>query len=194
MQNGNDHNETGTNGETSYPQPLQPSGALDKFDHEDVTPVIGREYPHLNVVDDMLNAENADELIRDLAIAISQRCVVFFRAQDNLTEDFRKQLITRLGELSGKPSSSSFFVNPVQPIASSDADPAITRINSVGRKKMAQAQLNKRRYDAALWHADGQYEPVPPSFTSLQLSEIPVTGGDTLWASGYELFDRFSGT
>ena len=51
-----------------YPVPLSPSGALDQFKHEEVTPVIGREYPSLNLVDDVINAKNADELIRDLAI------------------------------------------------------------------------------------------------------------------------------
>jgi hypothetical protein len=48
-------------------KPLQPSGALDKYESFDVTPVIGTEYPGLKVVD-LLNDENADDLIRDLAI------------------------------------------------------------------------------------------------------------------------------
>lgn len=49
-------------------EPLQPSGILERFTYDDVTPVIGREFPHLNVVDDMLNSPDADALIRDLAI------------------------------------------------------------------------------------------------------------------------------
>lgn len=53
---------------------------------------------------------------------------------------------------------------------------------------------NPRRFDEALWHADGQFEQYPPSFTSLRLSKTPKTGGDTLWASGYELYDRCSKT
>ena len=51
-----------------YPAPLKKSGALDKFSFEETTPAIGREYPTTNIVDDLLNAENADELVRDLAI------------------------------------------------------------------------------------------------------------------------------
>lgn len=51
-----------------YPEPLKASGALDKFTFEESTPVIGREYPKVNLVDDIINAPNADELIRDLAI------------------------------------------------------------------------------------------------------------------------------
>jgi len=53
---------------TQYPAPLKLSGALDQFKHVEVTPVIGREYPDVNVVDDILNAKNSDELLRDLAI------------------------------------------------------------------------------------------------------------------------------
>ena len=52
----------------SYPEPLKLKGVLDRFEHEDTTPAIGREFPSLNIVNDLLDAENADELIRDLAI------------------------------------------------------------------------------------------------------------------------------
>lgn len=52
----------------SRPSPLKTSGALDAFSHGDVTPVIGREYPTVNIVDDILNKPNADDLLRDLAI------------------------------------------------------------------------------------------------------------------------------
>jgi hypothetical protein len=52
-----------------YPAPLKKSGALDnEFKYEESTPVIGREYPEVNVVDDILNASDSDELLRDLAI------------------------------------------------------------------------------------------------------------------------------
>lgn len=51
-------------------EPLVPTGVLDKYEHVDLTPVIGREYPNVQLTD-LLKAENADELIRELAI-ISQ--------------------------------------------------------------------------------------------------------------------------
>lgn len=53
---------------STYPVPLKLTGALDKFSFEDTTPAIGREFLNVNIVDDLLNAENADELIRDVAI------------------------------------------------------------------------------------------------------------------------------
>lgn len=64
MENGN-----GIPKDASHPSPLRPSGKLDNFKHEETTPVVGREYPDLNVVDDLLNSSDADDLIRDLAIA-----------------------------------------------------------------------------------------------------------------------------
>jgi hypothetical protein len=48
--------------------PINPTGVLDKFGFEDVTPVIGREFPSLNIVDDLLQAEDADALLRELAV------------------------------------------------------------------------------------------------------------------------------
>ncbi len=68
-------------GRPSYPKPLKLTGALDKFIYDDTTPTIGREFPSINIVDDLLNAENADELIRDLAITSEFRL-------DNYETDF----------------------------------------------------------------------------------------------------------
>jgi hypothetical protein len=50
---------------TRLQKPLTYSGSLDKFTHQDLTPVIGREFEGLQVTD-LLNG--ADEAIRDLAI------------------------------------------------------------------------------------------------------------------------------
>ena len=86
-------------------------------------------------------------------------------------------------------------------------DSEISTISSEHRKKFfngngqgegqqhQQKQLpdtNKGKYEAASWHSDIQFETVPADYTSLRLVELPVTGGDTLWASGYELYERFS--
>lgn len=49
-------------------EPIKPTGVLDRFGYEEVTPIIGREFPTLNIVDDLINAENADELLRELAV------------------------------------------------------------------------------------------------------------------------------
>ena len=76
-------------------------------------------------------------------------------------------------------------------------DAQISTISSLGRKNIFKHEDHRRpsgsrRYDAAQWHSDIQFEPVPADYTSLRLTELPETGGDTLWASGYEIYDRFS--
>jgi hypothetical protein len=52
---------------TSTKKPLKASGALEKLNHFDITPVIGTEFPEANLVE-LLESPNSDELLRDLAI------------------------------------------------------------------------------------------------------------------------------
>ena len=185
----------------AYPSPQIKSGVLDKnFKYEETTPVIGREYPEINIVDDILNVSNADELIHDLAITsksilisfnskaqqptVSERAVVFFRAQNNLTDDLQKKLVHRLGQLTNKPSDSTLHIHPVLNNTSEFGvnDAEISTISSLARKKIFRHENNGRqsggrRYDAAQWHSDIQFEPVPADYTSLRLTQLPETGG-----------------
>lgn len=48
-------------------KPLVYSGSLDSFTQNDLTPVIGREFKGIQVVE-LLKASNSDELIKDLAV------------------------------------------------------------------------------------------------------------------------------
>jgi hypothetical protein len=90
-----------TTAATPVTKPLKYSGALDGYKSFDVTNVIGREYPEANLLEILKD----DEKIRDLAITVSQRGVVFFRNQDISIEE-QKTLGQKLGELTGKPASS----------------------------------------------------------------------------------------
>lgn len=181
---------------TRNTEPLQKTGALDAaFEFDDVTPAIGREYPTANIVSDLLEGANADELLRDLAITISQRGVVFFRKQENLTNDLQKKFIQRLGELSGKPRTSTLHIHPILNGTNEFGvgDNEISSISSLARKKLFSDEVvNKRRYDSARWHSDIQFETCPADYTSLRLTQLPKNGGDTLWASGYDVYDLFS--
>ena len=48
---------------------LVSSGLLDdRFTFEESTPAIGREYVGVDIVQQILNAEDSDDLVRDLAI------------------------------------------------------------------------------------------------------------------------------
>jgi hypothetical protein len=67
----------------NFPLPLKYSGTLDNYESFDVTSVIGREYSKLQLTDIL----NDDAKIRDLAITVSERGVVFFRNQDINIDD-----------------------------------------------------------------------------------------------------------
>lgn len=126
---------------------------------------------------------------------VSERGVVFFRKQDNLTNALQKEFVHRLGQLAGKPSDSTLHVHPVLNNSNEfGVDAEISTISSVARKRLFKDSetRNRRRYDAAQWHSDIQFEGAPADYTSLRLTQLPKTGGDTLWASGYEIYDRFS--
>jgi alpha-ketoglutarate-dependent taurine dioxygenase len=163
-------------------EPLKSAGVLVGFESIDITPVIGTEYPHANLVE-LLNAPNSDDLIRDLAIKISERGVVFFRAQDNLTNDLQKQLIQRLGELSGKPKTSGLHIHPIlnseRELGGEDKE--ISTISSEQHKKFyrkpAADDLSPKKQSTAQWHSDIAFEPVPADYTSLRLVKLPRTGG-----------------
>ena len=59
--------QTETSGEFTPKAPLKLKGALDQFKSFDVTPVIGKEFENVDLVE-WLRAPNSDELLRDLAI------------------------------------------------------------------------------------------------------------------------------
>ncbi|KAH8818004.1 putative alpha-ketoglutarate-dependent taurine dioxygenase [Hyaloscypha sp. PMI_1271] len=183
--------------ETQHKEPLKLSGALDHFESFDVTPTIGREFVGVNLAK-WLRAPNSDELIRDLAITISQRGVAFFRKQDDVTNDLQKELVQRLGELSGKPSTSKLHIHPVSNSGRElgGKDDEISVISSEQAKKIYKDrilfQTEKKQSGKEGWHSDITFEPIPSDYALLRLTQLPKTGGDTLWASGYEVYDRIS--
>ncbi|KAJ5243177.1 Taurine catabolism dioxygenase TauD/TfdA [Penicillium citrinum] len=174
-------------------RPLELTGALDAFESFDVTPVIGREFPNANLKD-FLRAPNSDDLLRDLAVTISRRGVVFFRKQDGLDDDLQKELVQRLGELSGKPKTSGLHIHPVANSGreNSGSDDEISVISSEQRKKLYFSRNERKQSARGEWHSDITFEPIPSDYTLLRLTELPKTGGDTLFASGYEVYDRLS--
>ncbi|KAI1463970.1 TauD-domain-containing protein [Daldinia caldariorum] len=182
--------------ETNHREPLKLSGALYQFAQFDVTPVIGREFIDVDLAE-WLRAPNSDELLRDLAITISQRGVVFFRKQDNINNDLQKELVQRLGELSGKPATSKLHIHPVINSGREHGgnDDEISTISSQQAKSLYSKKdiwAEKKQTQKNQWHSDITFEPIPSDYALLRLTELPKTGGDTLWASGYELYDRIS--
>ena len=179
-------------------KPLKLSGALDsKYGKyaSDSTPLLGTEFSSVVQISDLLKDEDA---LRDLAVTISRRGVVFFRNQ-NLSVLEQKQFVDQLGKLSGKPKTSGLHIHPVAPaggVISKETgliDPEVSFITSrIGKHYQELKKEPNATRSSEGWHSDITFEPVPSDYTSLKLSELPATGGDTLWANGYALFEKFS--
>jgi hypothetical protein len=60
------HQSLKTNGKVTHKEPLRASGTLPS-NYFDVTSVIGREYPDIQI-SELMNSPQRDEYIRDLAI------------------------------------------------------------------------------------------------------------------------------
>jgi alpha-ketoglutarate-dependent taurine dioxygenase len=149
-------------------------------------------------------------------LLVSQRGVVFFRKQDDLDNDLQKELAQRLGEQSGKPSTSKLHIHPVSNSGRrlGGKDDEISVISSEQAKELYKNRFlnfsEKKQSAKEGWHSDITFEPIPSDYALLRLTELPETGGgeyswflahqivtnewtiDTLWASGYELYDRLS--
>lgn len=123
--------------------------------------------------------------------------MVFFRAQNDLTADLQKELVQKLGLLSGKPETSGLHIHPILNSEREDyrvSDPEISTIDSELNKKLYlnNSRLSPKKQNSGQWHSDIAFEPKPADYSSLRLVNLPTTGGDTLWASGYEIYDRLS--
>lgn len=105
-------------------------------------------------------------------------------------------MIQRLGELSGKPKDSTLHVYPILNNTSEfgvdDAQISVVTSKMQDAFFKENPHQSHNRYDAAQWHSDIQFEHAPADYTSLRLTKLPSTGGDILWASRYEIYDRFS--
>ena len=94
-------------------KPMTYGGSLDHLEFVEVTPIIGREYTKAKIKD-ILKADNVEEQIRDLAVIISERGVVFFRQnQDDLSVEDLKHFTDMVGKLSGRPRENGLHVHPL---------------------------------------------------------------------------------
>lgn len=88
-------------------------GSLAQFKSYDETTHIGTRFPDESLqLSQILKAPNSDELIKDMAVLLSQRGVIFFTNQDMTIGD-QKELITRMGQLTGRPKTSTLHKHPI---------------------------------------------------------------------------------
>lgn len=107
--------------------------------------------------------------------ALQEHLVLFFPGQPLTTTEqasFTRQL--------GVPSSVPF----IQPVAEHPNVILIAR----------RAEEPPSFDPAGGWHSDFSFLPEPPSYTVLQAVDVPLFGGDTLWANQYLAYEALSPT
>ena len=117
------------------------------------------------------------------ALIVSQRGVVFFRKQDDLTDEYQKQLVLRMGEITGGPKTSKLHIHPLSNFdnRAKGTDDNINIISTDKSKNLAEDigknHHSRKQSNLLGWHSDISYEPVPSSYTALRLTQLPRTGG-----------------
>ncbi|RAL61384.1 hypothetical protein DID88_009518 [Monilinia fructigena] len=160
---------------------------------EDLTPVIGRVFNENVQLKDFLSEDKPEVLFKDLALAVSDRGVVFFRNQD-ITPEQMKAVIERISKAAGSPESSTLHIHPLTE-KSSELGDQISVISSAKQAKgggLTHQLSDVSRFASTGWHADITFERVPSDYAMLKIHTLPETGGDTLWASGNEIYERLS--
>ncbi|CAF9910066.1 MAG: hypothetical protein ALECFALPRED_006146 [Alectoria fallacina] len=163
---------------TDYYIPLQLSGALKRFEKNDLTPLIGTRFEAINLTE-ILHSPVCDQTIRDIAITISQRGVCIFPKQEHLTIEDQKLLARKLGELTCRPHTSGLHIHPLNQTTMPDGtiDAELTTLARDPTKKLHKNQSGfsggakvKKQSHVDGWHTDS----------------------DTLFASAYEVYDLLS--
>lgn len=146
---------------------------MDKtYKYTEVTPGLGREFYEDARLSDILNDEN---LLRDLSITISERGVVFFKNQYDLT--IKQQKADRLGRAAGKPESSGLHIHPTAftkaavDSETGEAIPEVLVLDSYRSQILYRDKVSRGLSGG--YHSDITFEPIPASYAVLRLNETP---------------------
>ncbi|KIX02484.1 uncharacterized protein Z518_08425 [Rhinocladiella mackenziei CBS 650.93] len=143
---------------------------------KDITPVLGTE-----VWDTQLSSLT-DKQKDELALYVAERGLVVFRDQDFVYKgpDFLKEYGTHFGRLHVHCFGVHVKNHPELVIVFRDSDDTMY-------DNMAEGSLNSTK-----WHSDMSYELNPPGTTFLCQLTTPEAGGDTLYLSAMEAYNRLS--
>ncbi|KAG0663738.1 hypothetical protein C6P46_002307 [Rhodotorula mucilaginosa] len=175
-------------------KPLEFSGALSEsqYPREELTPALGERFDAGVRLKEILALpkEEGDAILRDVAILISYRGVVFFQDQHDLKKEDIGRLALRLGELAGKPEDSTLHIHPTQKLTETGLP--LGKIDAKADAEGRQISFQHEGLSSRAFHSDVAFEPRPALFTILQMHTIPKSGGDTLWSSNYNTYDRLT--
>jgi taurine dioxygenase/sulfonate dioxygenase len=118
-----------------------------------------------------------------LALLVAQRKVVAFRDQD--LADIPVEEALEFGQYFGR-----HHIHPTS--GSPEGVPELHIVHRYGPTGNERDSFFNNRNSAVSWHSDVSYEAQPPGVTFLYTFDIPEVGGDTLFASQVESYNRLS--
>jgi alpha-ketoglutarate-dependent taurine dioxygenase len=134
------------------------------LDVRPLSPLIGAEIHGLD-----LSAPLGPATVAAVRAALNTHHVVFFRDQE-LTPEAQVAFAAQFGEVTE--------AHPVIP--SIDEHPKVLAIDAARGDK------------ASWWHTDVTFTDTPPMGSILYLTRLPEVGGDTMWASLQDAYDRLA--
>jgi taurine dioxygenase len=135
-----------------------------ELDVRPLSPLIGAEIHGVDISRPMV-----EHLVGEVRAVLNRYHVIFFRDQD-LTPEGQAAFAAQFGEVTE--------AHPVQP-----SIPSHSQVLAI------DAQEGDR---ASWWHTDVTFVDTPPLGSILHLREVPPVGGDTMWASLQDAYDRLA--
>ncbi|KAG2017270.1 alpha-ketoglutarate-dependent taurine dioxygenase [Coprinopsis cinerea AmutBmut pab1-1] len=167
-----EHDDPGHRADPAKPNLLNPDAKL-----RHLNPYLGTEVRGVQL--SQLSNEGLDEL----ALFVAERKVVVFREQDLKDQPPEKQL----------KFSSYFGRSHVHPLSVNVKDyPELAVIYRDPENPGFLDELVKPRINHTNWHSDVSYEKQPPGTTAFYILDGPDVGGDTLFLSQVEAYNRLS--
>ena len=130
----------------------------------DIEPIAGRLGAIIHGV--KLSGELDDATIAAIDAAVIRHKVVFFRGQQQLTNDEHEAFTARFGDP---------VAHPTVPVAE-------------GSRYLLELD-SKEGYAASSWHTDVTFVQAYPKGSILRAITIPEAGGDTVWSNGETAYD-----
>ena len=142
---------------------------IDDYNTIEVNPLGGALGAEISGID--LNEAISDEQLTEVRQVFGQYAVIFFRNQ-NLSPENEIRFAKRWGEINTNRFFSSVEGYPQIALVVKEPD----QKNNIGGS----------------WHTDHSYDIAPALGSMLFAHEVPVSGGDTVFASMYKAYDTLS--
>ncbi|KAF6748013.1 alpha-ketoglutarate-dependent taurine dioxygenase [Ephemerocybe angulata] len=157
--------------------PAKPNLLTEDVKLHHLSPYLGTEVSGVQL--SKLSKEGLDEL----ALFVAERKLVIFRDQDLKDVNFEAQI-----EL-----TKHFGVPHIHPVPMSvPRYPEIFSLYKVSNRPNVASYLSQGRINYLSWHSDVSYEKQPAGTTFFYVLDGPEVGGDTLFLSTVEAYERLS--